>query len=108
MGFLSITMGLVLLIYFDVRAQWSQREEANRLLIMALFRMSQRQIKSIDEQTRHVDALLEELRAGTVRLDPVLVADVAQEMDTAEEEAADEEAQRAAAPPSGKRRSGRQ
>lgn len=85
MALCSMGMTVALLALLEVRAQWKQREDLNRLLILALFRMSKRQIGATEEQTRHIDALLQELRAGRLagRLDPARLADIRREVDAA-------------------------
>jgi hypothetical protein len=94
MAMCSIGITIALLALSELRAHWKQREELNRLLILALLRISKRQISTTEEQTRHIDALLEELRAGRSgkRLDPALLAEAQRESDAVEEEAAAEEA----------------
>jgi hypothetical protein len=81
--FLGLT--LVVCILLDIRAQAEERKELNRLLIMALFRMSKDQIKTLEDQTRHMDAasiaLLRALRQGDAS--PALLAEVRREMDPA-------------------------
>jgi hypothetical protein len=80
-----VTLGLTLIsvIMFELRAQTKQREELNRLLIMSLFRMSKEQLKALEDQTRHVDALggvlLRALRQGNV--EPALLAEVQREVE---------------------------
>lgn len=60
----SVGITFVMLLFMEVRAHWRQREELNKLLIVALFRMSNRQIKAAEEQTKRLDALLSALRPG--------------------------------------------
>ena len=71
----------------EYRTLQRQREEQQRELLLALFRMNKR-------HARHVDALgtllLRELRAR--RVDPALLAEVEREVDTARTLAAEEEA----------------
>jgi hypothetical protein len=83
--FAALFLGLTLLtcILLDIRAQAEERKELNRLLIMALFRMSKDQIKTLEDQTRHADAvgiaLLRALRGGNAS--PALLAEVRREME---------------------------
>jgi hypothetical protein len=76
---------IVLLVLFEIRAQGREREELNRLLITALFRMSKDQIKALEDQTRHADALgvalLRALRQGNAS--PALLAEIRREIESA-------------------------
>jgi hypothetical protein len=100
--FLVIGTTVMVLLYLEVRASWKQREDANKLLILALFRTSRKQIKALEEQTRRMEALLEELRAGRVEGAPpetghrvaVPSIDAGEEEAAAEDEAAPSEARR--------------
>lgn len=80
-----VTIGLTMIciIMFHLRAQDKQREELNRLLILSLFRMSKDQIKALENQTRHMDALgvvlLRSLQKGNV--EPALLAEVQREVE---------------------------
>jgi hypothetical protein len=80
-AFISVGLSVVVLVLLELRAQWKQREDLNRLLILALFRMSKRQIATLEEQTRHIDVLLAEFRVGNLaRAQP---ADVRDQVDAA-------------------------
>jgi hypothetical protein len=70
---LMMSVGLLLLVIMEVRAHYKQREEMTKLLILSLLRMSNRHVKAVEDQTKRVDALLEQLRAGTQRIDPAVV-----------------------------------
>jgi hypothetical protein len=95
-AFLSIGMAVSLLVLLELRAQWRQRDELNRLLIMSLFRMSKAQIRSTEEQTRRIEAAL-----GGRCLDPALLAEAGRERSAsshdveavAEDEAFEEESE---------------
>lgn len=74
--FLLISLGYAML--FEYRAQQRQKDEQQRELLLALFRISK-------QHTKHVDALgvvlLRALRQGNA--DPVLIAEVKREIEQA-------------------------
>ena len=56
-AFLGLILAMLFLCYMELQKHAHQREELNRMLIMALFRMSKKQIKAIEEQSQRIDAL---------------------------------------------------
>jgi hypothetical protein len=66
-----IGLTLLLLVLAELRAQWRQREELNRLLIMALFRISKGEMRRADALE---GAVLRAMREG--RVDRVRVAEI--------------------------------
>jgi hypothetical protein len=75
---LAIIAVFQMCIWLEMQWQTRQREELNRLLIMALFRMSKKEIAALEENARRVDGLgavlLSALRERAS--DPALTANV--------------------------------
>jgi len=55
--FLGLILAMLFLCFMELQKHAKQREELNRMLIMALFRMSRKQTKAIEEQSHKIEAL---------------------------------------------------
>ena len=86
---LTMCLVFLMLVMFELRVQAKQRDDAVKLLILSLFRMSKQHVKATEEQTTR---LVEALRTGA-RID---VSALVEEGGAETEAVAEDEAEEAA------------